>query len=270
MKKIIHLSDLHIGYSDMEERFQVIIKNIVFSKQPASNYVIVITGDLVERATSPNYEGAKMCVDKLKEEGYTVLPVPGNHDYSNLLFAVKKNVGRFKETYFDEPKQPYPKLDIIGETGEKIAFIGLDSMAEELHWYDSMWANGEVGAGKGEQLERLEKMLKSDSVTSCKYKVVYLHHHPFEPLHAKHKLKDAEEFCNTLKNHKIDALLFGHNHYGKKWNGCLGIPRCYDGGSSTRKFNVTCEHRVIDLSRDASLDYDGDFFGNYDFDSHSK
>jgi 3',5'-cyclic AMP phosphodiesterase CpdA len=263
MKKIIHLSDLHIGYPDLEERFQIIIKNIIFTKQPASNYVIVITGDLVERATSANYEEAKMYLEKLRKEGYTVLTVPGNHDYSNILFAESKNVERFKENFFEDPKQTYPKLDIIGNTGEKIAFMGLDSMAEELHWYDSMWANGELGAGKDEQLGRLDKMLKHEDVKSCKYKVVYLHHHPFDPLYAKHRLKDAEEFCNLLSKHKLDALLFGHNHHGRKWNGFLGIPRCYDGGSSTRKHNVTCEHRVIDLSRNARCDYDGDFFGYY-------
>lgn len=264
MIKIIHLSDLHIGYSDMEERFQVIIKNIIFTKQPASNYVVVITGDLVERATSNNYEAAKMCVDELRKAGYTVLPVPGNHDYSNLLFAERKNVKRFKKIFFNNEQQPYPKLDIIGVAGEQIAFMGLDSMAEEIHWYDSMWANGELGAGKGQQLERLDNMLKQDNVEACKYKVVYLHHHPFEPLYDKHRLKDAEAFCNLLKNHKIDALLFGHNHHNKKWNGLLGIPRCYDGGTSTRKLNVACEHRVIDLSRDPGQDYDGNFFGNYE------
>lgn len=265
MKKIIHLSDLHIGHLDMEERFQVIIKNIIFTKQPASDYIIVITGDVVERATSSNYEAAKVCLDKLKKEGYTVLPVPGNHDYSNLLFAESKNVDRFKKNFFDDPKRTYPKLDIAGSAGKKIAFMGLDSMAEELHWYDSMWANGELGAGKGEQLERLDKMLNQEEVKSCEYRVVYLHHHPFDPLHAKHELKDADAFRNLLGKHKIDALLFGHNHHGKKWNGFLEIPRCYDGGSSTRKSSKDgYEHRVIDLSRDARLDYDGGFLGYYE------
>jgi 3',5'-cyclic AMP phosphodiesterase CpdA len=264
MKKIIHFSDLHIGFADMGVRFQIIMENLVFTKQPASNYVVVITGDLVERAGSDNYEAAGMCVERLREAGYTVLPVPGNHDYSNLLFAMPKNVKRFKETYFDDPEVRYPKLDIIGDPGERIAFMGLDSMAEEIHWYDSMWANGELGAGEGEQLERLEQMLKREDVTACEYKVVYLHHHPFEPLCDKHRLKDEEEFRNLLKNHKIDALLFGHNHHGKKWNGFLGIPRCYDGGSTTWKLKAVSEHRVIDLSRGPERDYDGKFFGNYE------
>ncbi len=56
MKKIIHLSDLHIGYSDMLERFQHIIKMISFTKPEAENYIIVITGDLVEGATEKKYE----------------------------------------------------------------------------------------------------------------------------------------------------------------------------------------------------------------------
>ncbi len=58
----------------------------------------------------------------------------------------------------------------------------------------------------------------------------------------------------VLKNNgKIDALLYGHNHLGKKRNGVLGIPRCYDAGSSTRKDSSVGEHRVIDLSRDPRM-----------------
>lgn len=260
MKKIIHLSDLHIGYRDMEERFYRLIGNIMFKKQPAQQYVIVITGDIIDRAQTGFFAAAEQAVAVLRQAGYTVLIVPGNHDYANLVHGEKKNTEIFKAHFFPDPHLDYPRLDIIDNT----AFIGLDSMAEELHWYDSLWANGELGAEKGQQIHRLDKMLKSPEVTACDYKVVYLHHHPFEPVSYFHKLKDAGEFCSVLKKHKIDALLFGHNHYGKKWNGVLNIPRCYDGGTSTFKRGRKSEHRVIDLSRDASLDYDGDFFGNHE------
>lgn len=41
-------------------------------------------------------------------------------------------------------------MDII----ENIAFMGLDSMAEELNWTDRLFAQGELG---NKQLKRLEK-----------------------------------------------------------------------------------------------------------------
>lgn len=260
MKKIIHLSDLHIGYRDMEERFYRLIGNIMFKMQPADRYVIVITGDIIDSARRDFFTAAKQAVGVLRQAGYTVSIVPGNHDYANLLHGQKKNVQLFKAHFYLQPGRGYPRLDII----ENTAFIGLDSMAEELHWYDSLWANGELGSGKGQQIDRLDQMLKSPEVKACDYKVVYLHHHPFEPVGCLYKLKDADAFCNVLKKHTIDALLFGHNHYGKKWNGFLNIPRCYDGGTSTFKNGRKSEHRVIDLSRDAVFDYDGDFLGNHE------
>ena len=267
MKKIIHLSDLHIGFSDMLERFEHIIKMINSLKQPANNYIIVITGDLVERGSSKNYEDAFECIDTLKQFGYNVLCVPGNHDYCKFLFHWKKYVKKFKETYFKDPKIEYPKKDIIeyknDDTNkkEKIAFLGLDSMAEELHFHDSLWANGEIGK---KQLKKLDDLLKSEEIKKCSYTVVYLHHHPFDPIHDTHMLKDSSNLCKVLESHKIDALFFGHNHHGRKWNGMLNIPRCYDGGTSTRKQNAKCEHRVIDLSRDARFDYDGDFLRGFE------
>ncbi len=271
MKKIIHFSDLHIGYGDLEERFIHTIQVMNALKRPQSNYVVVIAGDLVERAMGDNYEIAGELVKYMRDLGYTVLAVPGNHDYARLMFHWKRNVKKFKKNYFGDETVTYPKLDILGGEGEKIAFMGLDSMAEELHFYDSMWANGELGK---KQLGRLKDMLYSEEVEHCAYKVVYLHHHPFEPISNTHKLKDADDLCNLLMGynndvngrHRIDALLFGHNHFGKKWNGYLGIPRCYDGGSTTRKGDGPVEHRVIDLSRDAALDYDGDFLRGYPID----
>jgi 3',5'-cyclic AMP phosphodiesterase CpdA len=257
MKKIIHFSDLHIGYRDLGDRFQCITDNVIFEKEPADEYIIVMTGDLVEKATNlSNYEEMKLYIEKLEATGFTVLVVPGNHDYGTGGLGSKKYVKLFKEAFFGDPKIEYPKLDII----DGIAFIGLDSMAEELHWYDRLFAEGELGA---KQLQRLDAMLADGSASACPYRVVYLHHHPFDPL-PLHQLKDSDRLGEILQKHgNVDALLYGHNHMGKKRNGKWGIPRCYDAGTTTRKQDRTGAHRVIDLSRDARLDYDADFHCNY-------
>jgi len=73
------------------------------------------------------------------------------------------------------------------------------------------------------------------------------------------KLNDAEAFEKVCTRHSIDALLFGHKHQGKKWNARWGIKRLYDGGTSTGKGDDLWRHRVIDLTRDPRMDYDGDF-----------
>ncbi len=50
MKRIIHLSDLHVGHKECGIRFRTIIDNITFLKQPAYNYIILITGDIADNA----------------------------------------------------------------------------------------------------------------------------------------------------------------------------------------------------------------------------
>ena len=250
--KIIHLSDLHVGYRNMGERFNCIVNNIIYLKEPPENYVIIFTGDLVETATNPsNYEEAKSYIDKLEVAGFKVLVVPGNHDYGTGAWGSEKYVSLFKQIFFNNTQIHNPKLDIVGD----IAFIGLDTMAEELNWYDRMFAEGELGDS---QLDQLDALLESSEVKACKYRVVYIHHHVFHP-RPLGQLKDAEKLGKKLRPQNIDALLYSHNHTGGKHNGKWGIHRCYDCGTATCKDNGNHPHRVIDLERDARCDYDAEF-----------
>jgi len=263
MKKIIHMSDLHVGFKGTGERFRQVISNLISKKGAHSGeYIIIITGDLIENAHHPeSYEVVKSGLDVLKKAGFEhILVVPGNHDYGTGSHGDKKFVKIFQQTMFGD-LDGYPRKTII----EDVAFIGLDSIAEELHWYDELFSEGELGSG---QLRRLSALLEEDDVLSCQRRVVYLHHHPFDarPLH---QLKDSDQLKKVLtaaidKNSSIDALLYGHNHEGKSHNGQWGIPRCYDAGSATFKprpkavarlpwFQVASATRVIDFEGEDRL-----------------
>jgi DNA repair exonuclease SbcCD nuclease subunit len=250
--KVIHLSDLHLGWKDKKtnqstiERFDRITKNLTVLFKPARKHIIVITGDLVNNANKPNlYQIALTKINKLKNAGFHVLVIPGNHDYGTGTSGNIKYVEKFKKTFYNNTMIEYPKIDIIGN----ILFLGLDSTAKELHWYDFFFANGELGT---DQLNRLEKILNNHKYDKYK-KIVYLHHHPFHP-RPGHELKDSKKLKNIIKG-KIDALLFGHNHNGYNLNNFWNIKRCYDGGSSTRKKNSQASIRVIDMEKDAKYDY---------------
>jgi hypothetical protein len=194
-------------------------------------------------------------VAQFEERGYKLLIVPGNHDYGTGIEGDAKYIPLFKERFFGSKDISYPKLDIIDE----IAFIGLDSMAEELHWFDRFFSEGELGK---KQLERLKKILKMPEVASRK-KVVYLHHHPFD-FKLGMELKDRDDLKKVIEN-KVDMILFGHYHHdeasaGKIFNGVWGIRRCYNAGSSTHKNGNPGTQRIIDLSYyDPRMDYDGNF-----------
>ena len=260
MKHIIHMSDLHVGYKDFDERFGVICDNLIAQKRnQASDCVIVITGDLVDDANGRNsYPMVKRWLEHLRGAGFRhILVVPGNHDYGTGRLGNKKLEKIFKQVFYQD-ELSYPRKDII----DNIAFIGLDSMASELHFYDKLFSEGELGRS---QLKRLNDILNADDVRRCKKRVIYLHHHPFDwrPLH---QLKDSSRLKKLLTNAidsgiSIDVLLYGHNHQGKSCNGQWGIARCYDGGTATlrRRFrhlewlpllNVKSSIRLINIEEE--------------------
>jgi len=240
--QIIHLSDLHIGYKTCGPKASEIIDNIIKYENPTHS-IIIITGDIVEQARNDkDLETALKLLDELRKHNFRVLLCPGNHDYGTGLINSRKNAQNFRKLFLPEV-EIFPCLDIIKD----IVFIGLDSSAEELHWYDRFFADGELG---NTQLANLKKILNAPEIKN-KTKVVYLHHHPFE-VFPFHQLKDSKKFKAVIEN-EIDILLYGHNHLGHSHNGAWGIKVVLDGGSSTGKrtakiFGTRIKHRAINLT----------------------
>lgn len=251
--KILHFSDLHMGAKGMEARLQNIVHNAVRSLQPAHEFVVVITGDLVENPfRSGSFEKVQKCLDILRRAGFAVLVAPGNHDYGPGGLMFKRWVSRFQRTFYGEV-QGYPRLDILGD----IAFFCLDSQAGELNFWHRFWAEGKLGKA---QLHRLRELLASPAVQKCDHRVIYMHHHPFDPKPIL-RLKDSEELKKMLEEFSIDAILFGHNHDARVWNGNWGINRAYDAGTSTGKKSKKCgPHRVMDLKKSPDTDWLADLY----------
>lgn len=264
MKKIIHLSDTHIGDKGTDTRMNKVVNKIISlisDETPASDYVIVHTGDVIADAKNENYESALHYFMKLKNKGFTLLFVPGNHDYGTGYTKARKEYlkkfNEFRANFYEF--QSYPVKTIIDD----IAFIGLDSLEGRFLGLkdtdDISGINGEFGDS---QLKGLSFILDSEDVINCKYKVVYLHYHPtdFKPAIGS-KIEDSDKFKRILQGQKISALLFGHDHDKgntnfndsdefkkcKEWE----IERIYDGGSLLKKKYFL---RIIDLSTPCSLD----------------
>jgi 3',5'-cyclic AMP phosphodiesterase CpdA len=254
--KLIHLSDIHLGHEDCGDNFRTIAEKIIETKQPVQEYIIIITGDIVDNARHNEFINEALdIIGRLKESGYRVLLIPGNHDYGTGVLGDKKFVKPFKEKFYGTTDITYPKLDIIDD----VAFIGLDSTAEELHWLDRILSEGELGR---KQRSRLKKMLNLHEVES-RIKVVYLHHHPFD-YKIGMQLKDRDKLKKIIEG-KADILLFGHYHrdpegIGNFIHGTWGIPRCYNAGSATHKNGNPGYQRVIDVHvSDGSQDFDAKF-----------
>ena len=256
MKKIIHLSDLHVGHKECGDRFRLIIESISRTCQPSSDYIVVITGDVADNAFHPEQaEEAAAGIRMLEEQGYRVLLIPGNHDYGTGIMGNRKFVGLFKERFYGNRRISYPKVDLIDE----FAFIGLDSTAGELNWNDRFFSEGELGKA---QLKRLKRILTRTEVASRRI-IVYLHHHPYDFKLAM-QLKDSEELREIISN-RTEMLLFGHYHRdeetaSKAYHGTWGIPRCYNAGSSTHKNGETGFQWIINTEEeDPSADFNAKF-----------
>ncbi len=275
--KIIHLSDLHLGYRPIwgmgtDERFDYIVEWLASFKTPQSDYAIVITGDTVDNGKKEgSHERAKAKIDSLAAKGFPVFMVPGNHDCGSGFHAERKYSDHFKAVFKEYlhvvdtfPTQFIHSFSRKDGGTEKVAFIGLDSMEEELEGEERKGAEGDLG---NDQRDRLSALLKDAKIAACDRRVVLLHHHPFNP-RPFHHLKDAKVLKEVLlKAGNVDALIFGHNHEGLLFNGLWGIPRCYDGGSSTVKGKDDVSAiRVMDLSLSPRLDYCLDIIAQMDFD----
>ncbi len=248
--KIVHITDLHIGYNNKkyncEKRAKTLVDKLIKKCIPPSDYTIVLTGDIVDKGKEiGEFEKAKIILDKLEIAGIKLLLVPGNHDYGSGKSISEKYQKRFKKVFYGNSKYEFPSCKIINNT----AFIGLDSLQGEFDTKKPKRPNGSIGKG---QLKKLREELSKPKVLQCKYCVVYLHHHPFykAPFWIM-ALKDSKELGNILKEFDIDMLMFGHKHKGdilngKKW----GIPRIFDGGCSTgKKMDKPTPVRIIDLTK---------------------
>jgi 3',5'-cyclic AMP phosphodiesterase CpdA len=272
---VVHMSDLHLGAAHTVARFDQMIDRVLALPAPAGGFIVALTGDLVDDAREQGaYDAAVERLARLERAGIPVVVIPGNHDYGFELRVYERFVAPFKHAFyrrFDRgagiwvvqgsglvrvagPQEvTYPKLELLGG----IAFIGLDSQEQELEGFiPSLSSDGQLGQA---QLARLEVMLASPQVASARARVLMLHHHAFDHL-PLHRLKDADALYPLIRG-RVHALLFGHNHLlitGDDWRrfcGRLEIPRCYDAGSTTRRYGQHGHAIVMDLNGDPAGDY---------------
>ncbi len=246
--KIIHISDIHIGASycqspgiNCKTSLNNLRQKLVDWHQPnkSSDYVIVITGDVIDRILpNENYKNlllAKQFVQELEKHFRRVLVIPGNHDLKTKkkYLISKKSETAFKKIMYGEAlaQKRFPKIDIV----DGIAFIGLNSMESAIGTlYSKNYNQLHIGV---EQQKLLEDILEHKEKYQLENKKVVLYfHHPVEYSDAE----DAQQqrFIKMIERYKkanqIAAILTGHNHNSSPamdWSGVLE----HNAGTSTGK-----------------------------------
>lgn len=239
--KIIHLSDLHIGSSDNIEKSNRIADWIIANKETHESDLVIISGDLVDDGQRWQFILAQALIERLKDEGFTVLVAPGNHDYGPDGFRESATSQQDFCELISGIKE-YPEVYHIG--GQ--AIIILDSMAEEIRNIDLWGAQGYLGEAQLQKLDLiLDELAENPAVENV---VLTMHHHPFDYLFY-HGLRDDADLKGVIARRRdapprVNVLLFGHKHIDKRFNdpednkeALFGIDMIYASGQTVERKN---------------------------------
>lgn len=189
MRTIVHLSDLHFGRVD--HGLLLPLQQRVAGLAPD---VVVVSGDLTQRARSAEFKAARAWLDTLP--GPQIV-VPGNHDIP--LYDVASR--------FLAPLRKYTRyvtLDLAPEyMDEEIAVLGINT-ARSLTFKD--------GRVNREQLAQMRRRMRAAGPHHTR---IIVTHHPFDlPGHADpDDLVDrAPMAMQAFAECGVDVLLAGHLH----------------------------------------------------------
>lgn len=195
MRTLVHLSDLHFGRVDPELLDP--LRELVHRIAPT---VVVVSGDLTQRAKSEQFEEARAWLDTLP--GPQIV-VPGNHDISlyNVFRRFALPLERYKRYITDD-------LDPVF-IDDEIAVLGVNT-ARSLTWKD--------GRVNKEQVEKIRSTLAGlpQEVTR-----VVVTHHPFDlPEGAKEDdlVDRARMAMDVFAECGVDLLMAGHLHQSHAGN----------------------------------------------------
>ncbi len=195
MRTIVHLSDIHFGRVD--DRLLAPLRRTVEAVAP---HVVVVSGDLTQRAKSIEFKAARAWLDTLP--GPQIV-VPGNHDIPLYNVAARFLTPLTKYRRYITPNLAPEYVD------DEIAVMGLNT-ARSLTIKD--------GRVNREQIERLgERMAKVDANLTR----IVVTHHPFdlpESFNERDLVDRAPMAMEAFSRCGVDLLLAGHLHASHSGN----------------------------------------------------
>jgi 3',5'-cyclic AMP phosphodiesterase CpdA len=189
LRTLVHLSDLHFGRVD--RRLLVPLAGAVRAAEP---HVVVVSGDLTQRAKSAEFRDARRFLDTLPEP---LVVVPGNHDVPlyNLLQRFLQPLAKYRR-YISADVEP-------AFVDDEIAVIGVNTARS------ATFKGGRINKG---QIARVRERLAPLDERITKIVVT---HHPFDVPpegDAGAILRRARLAMQAFAACGADLLLAGHLH----------------------------------------------------------
>jgi 3',5'-cyclic AMP phosphodiesterase CpdA len=189
MRTVVHLSDLHFGRVD-----EALLTPLVERVHAIAPDVVVVSGDLTQRARSHEFEQAREFLERLP--GPRIV-VPGNHDVPlyNVLDRFLRPLSKFRRII--EPDLSPCHID------QEIAVLGVNTARSFVI------KDGRINE---EQIAQLRETLSTLPRHVVKLVVT---HHPFD-VHAGGDEDDvigrATKAMQMFAHCRVDVLLAGHVH----------------------------------------------------------
>ena len=189
MRTIVHLSDLHFGRVEA-----ALLAPLTARVRALAPHLVVVSGDLTQRAKVPEFEQARRFLDALPKPHVVV---PGNHDVPlyNVFERFFRPLDKFAR-YISRELEP---AHVDGE----IAVLGVNTARS------GVFKGGRINE---EQIARLQDVLCRLPAEVTKIVVT---HHPFDlpPGHDSRQLVGrAKKAMQMFARCGADILLSGHLH----------------------------------------------------------
>ena len=192
MRTLAHISDVHFGREDPE-----LVEGLLTSIAAARPDVMVVSGDLTQRARKKQFKAARTFLGELPVVPRIV--VPGNHDVSwtNMFERAVRPLARYKK-YITQDMEPF--VD-VGE----VAVAGINTVR--------------VGAVKNGRINRRQMQAACEQfgrAPQAAVRVVVMHH-PIDLAEGDvdHTLVGRSEAAMVeFARCRVDLFLSGHLHTG--------------------------------------------------------
>ncbi len=189
MRKIAHISDVHFGKED-----GAVVELLVAKLNEIEPNLIVVSGDLTQRAKSAEFRQARAFLDRLP---FPQIVVPGNHDVPmyNVFDRFVHPLEKYRK-YITEDLQPFFSDDEIAVAGT--------NTARSLTIKGGRISREQVAAIR-EKMEGLDKAILKVIVT----------HHPFDVPDGGDEddiVQRAEKAMTEMAECGADVFLAGHLH----------------------------------------------------------
>jgi len=189
VRRIVHISDIHFGDAEA-----IVIERLVEKINELESDLIVVSGDLTQRARSRQFREARAFFDRLPAPQVVV---PGNHDVPlyNIFRRFVNPLAKFKK-YITEDLAP-------AYVDDEIAVVGINTAR-------SLTIKG--GRINKAQIAELEKKLCAVDESKTKFVVT---HHPFdlpEGFDEDDIVGRAKHVMPKLVESGADVFLAGHLH----------------------------------------------------------